>query len=136
MTIRYCGRDFSEWELTQIRRLITDNPGSRRAELSRMTCRTLEWYKPDGGLKDMSARVAMLRMQEDGLIALPPPRNKRPDSSVHLTPRSNPGAPIIQPAGVLKPLVLQRVRKKPDSRLWNEYIERYHYLGHSLLPGA
>jgi len=136
VTIRYCGRDFSESELTQIRRLITDNPGSRRAELSRMTCRTLEWYKPDGGLKDMSARVAMLRMQEDGLIALPPPRNKRPDSSVHLTSRSNPGSPIIQPAGVLKPLVLQRVRKKPDSRLWNEYIERYHYLGHSLLPGA
>ena len=136
MTVRYCGRDFSEQELTQIRRLITDNPERCRAELSRMTCRTLEWYKADGGLKDMSARVAMLRMQEDGLIALPPPRSKRPDPSVHLTPRSNPGPPITQPAGALSPLVLQRVRKKPDSRLWNEYIERYHYLGHSLLPGA
>jgi hypothetical protein len=136
VTVRYCGRDFSEQELTTIRRLITDNPGSSRAELSRMTCRTLDWYKADGGLKDMSARVAMLRMQEDGLIALPPPRNKRPDASVRLTLRSNPGLPITQPAGVLKPLVLQRVRSKPDSRLWNEYIERYHYLGHSLLPGA
>ena len=106
MTVRYCGRDFSEQELTQIRRLITDNPGCCRAELSRMTCRTLEWYKADGGLKDMSARVAMLRMQEDGLIALPPPRSKRPDPSVHLTPRSNPGPPITQPAGALKPLFL------------------------------
>ena len=130
MTVRYCGRDFSERELTQIRRLITDNPGSRRAELSRMTCRVLEWYKPDGGLKDMSARVAMLRMREDGLIALPPPRNKRPNSSVNLTFRSNPGPPIIQPAGALKPLVLQRVRKKPDSRLWVDIcscnIDIYH----------
>jgi hypothetical protein len=130
VTVRYCGRDFSEQELTTIRRLITDNPGSSRAELSRMTCRTLDWYKADGGLKDMSARVAMLRMQEDGLIALPPPRNKRPDASVRLTLRSNPGLPITQPAGVLKPLVLQRVRSKPDSRLWVDIcscnIDIYH----------
>ncbi|MES9903666.1 MAG: Druantia anti-phage system protein DruA [Sedimenticola sp.] len=25
---------------------------------------------------------------------------------------------------------------KSDSRLWNEYIERYHYLSHKPLPGA
>ncbi|MBF0423371.1 MAG: DUF4338 domain-containing protein [Magnetococcales bacterium] len=25
---------------------------------------------------------------------------------------------------------------KADSRLWNEYIQRYHYLGHKPLPGA
>ena len=68
MSTRYCGRHFSEEELTQIRRLIAENPRSTRAALSRMSCRALEWYKADGGLKEMSARVAMLRMQADGLI--------------------------------------------------------------------
>jgi hypothetical protein len=34
------------------------------------------------------------------------------------------------------PLLLQRVQNKRDSRLWNEYIQRYHYLGHKPLPGA
>jgi hypothetical protein len=136
MSVRYCGRDFSEDELTQIRCLIADNPRSSRAELSRMTCQTLEWYKADGGLKEMSARVVMLRMQDDGLIKLPPPRGKRPDPTIHLTPRTDPRPAIDQPAGKLAPLVLQRIQKKPDSRLWNEYIERYHYLGHKLLPGA
>ena len=96
----------------------------------------LRWYKADGGLKEMSARVAMLRMQDDGLITLPPPRHARPDPSVQLTARTAPGAPIEQPAGALRPLVMRRVQHKPDSRLWNEYIERYHYLGHKPLPGA
>jgi hypothetical protein len=136
VSTRYCGRDFSEEELTHIRRLIAENPRSTRAALSRMTCRALQWYKADGGLKEMSARVAMLRMQADGLIELPPPRGKRPDPGVHLSSRTDPGAAIHQSAGALAPLILRRVRQKPDSRLWNEYIERYHYLGHKPLPGA
>ena len=44
----------------------------------------------------MSARVAMLRMQDDGLISLPPPRCKRPDPTVHLTEQTNPGFAIEQ----------------------------------------
>ena len=134
--MRYCGRDFSPQELTQIRQLITDDPGRSRAELSRLTCQMLQWYKADGGLKDMSARVAMLRMQEDDLITLPSPRCKRPDPTVYLSDQTTPGLAIEQAAGTLAPIRLQLVQHKSDSRLWNEYIERYHYLGHKPLPGA
>ena len=74
-------------------------------------------------------------MYEDGLIALPPPRAKRPDRRVCISTRSDPGTPIDRPAHALVP-VLHRVRKKAESRLWNELIERYHYLGHKPLPGA
>jgi hypothetical protein len=136
MSARYCGRQFSADELACITELIAQDPRRSRAQLSRLLCQALRWYKPDGGLKDMSARVAMLRMHNDGLITLPPPRCKRPDPSVHLSARTDPGTPITQPAGTLKPLHLQRVGDKSHSRLWNEYIERYHYLGHKLLPGA
>jgi hypothetical protein len=136
MTHRYCGRDFHAEEIAQIRQLIAEDPARTRAELSRLTCRRLGWYKADGGLKDMSARVAMLRMQADGLIALPPPRGPRPDPRVRLSARSDPGVPLHQPARALTPLSLQRVQQKAQSRLWNEYIQRYHYLGHKPLPGA
>ncbi|MCP5111177.1 MAG: DUF4338 domain-containing protein, partial [bacterium] len=84
----------------------------------------------------MSARVAMLRMQADGLIELPPPRGKRPDPRVHISARSDPGLPLDKPARALAPLILHRVRQKSQSSLWNEYIQRYHYLGHKPLPGA
>jgi hypothetical protein len=136
MSVRYCGRLFSADELACIAQLIAQDPHRSRAQLSRLTCRALRWYKPDGGLKEMSARVAMLRMHNDGLITLPPPRCKRPDPTVHLSARTNPGTALTQGAGALRPLHLQRVRDKSHSRLWNEYIERYHYLGHTLLPGA
>jgi hypothetical protein len=68
---RYCGRDFHAEEIAQIRQLIAEDPARTRAELSRRTCRMLAWYKANGGLKDLSARVAMLRMPADGLIVLP-----------------------------------------------------------------
>jgi len=136
MIHRYCGRDFSDDEIAEIRALVAEGPGRTRAELSRLTCQVLAWYKADGGLKDMSARVAMLRMQADGLITLPPPRRKPPDATVYITSHTEPGPSIYKPAHALMPLRLRRVQKKQDSRLWNEYIHRYHYLGHKPLPGA
>ena len=134
--MRYCGRDFSDDDIKRIQSLIAEDATRSRAELSRLTCQALAWYKPDGGLKDMSARVAMLRMQEDGHIQLPAPRNKRPDPSVRITSKTDQGEAVVMSASRLSPLRLEQVKKKDQSRLWNEYIQRYHYLGHKLLPGA
>lgn len=136
MSHRYCGRDFHADAIALIGQLIAEDPARTRAELSRLTCRALNWLKADGGLQEMSARVAMLRMHSDGLIALPPPRCQRPDRRVLIGTRSDPGPPLHQPARALMPLALQRVGNKPASRLCNEYIQRYHYLGHKPLPGA
>jgi len=132
---RYCGRDFHADEIALIGQLIAEEPARSRVELSRLTCRALDWRKPDGGLKEMSARVAMLRMHGDGLITLPPPRCQRPDRRVRIGTRSDPGAALQRPARALMPLALQRVDNKSASRLCNEYIERYHYLGHNPCPG-
>ena len=134
--MRYCGRDFSEAELTLIKTLIIDDPGRSRAALSRLTCQALNWLKPDGGLKEMSCRVAMLRMQEDGLIQLPSPRNLRPITNILIRVETAPQEPINLPVHELPHLELRQVDNKADSRLWNEYIHRYHYLGHKTLPGA
>ena len=49
---------------------------------------------------------------------------------------SDPKAPLSLSAGALGPLVLRPVATPPDSALWNELIERYHYLGYKPLPGA
>ena len=65
---RYCGRDFTPKEFKQIRSLIKQNPEFNRMRLSKEVCRMFKWLKPDGNLKDMSCRVAMLRMHRDGLI--------------------------------------------------------------------
>jgi hypothetical protein len=133
---RYCGRLFSAKELAQISELIEKNPSMHRLALSREVCRMLSWYKADGGLKEMSCRVAMLRMQEDDLIKLPPPRttNKR-KSKVTVTCATDAQSMIQVPVHQLGELQLELVTSK-NSRLWNEYIQRYHYLGYTPLPGA
>jgi len=133
---RYCGRDFTNKELDQIRLLIKENPQFHRSKLSREVCRMFQWLKPDGKLKDMSCRVAMLRMQEDGLIELPEPlRAKAAIRKIKFTPATDPQDSILCPVNQLAHLQLQMVNKT-NSFLWNEYIERYHYLGYTPLPGA
>jgi len=133
---RYCGRVFSPEELAQIRLLIKHNPEFNRTRLSEEVCRMFQWFKPDSKLKDMSCRVAMLRMEKDGLIRLPPStRKKQPVKKIEFTPATDPQNPIMCSVNQLPQLHLQIVTKT-TSALWNEYIERYHYLGHSPLPGA
>ena len=132
----YCGRDFSGAEITLIRHLIADHPEYHRAALSRQVCRMLQWYKADGGLKEMSCRVAMLRMHADDVLELPPARRaKLPLRSMEFTTATDPHHPIVRPVPHLAPLVLRKVERS-QSRLWNEYIQRYHYLGYTPLPGA
>lgn len=134
---RYCGRDFSKQELVLIRQLISENPSATRAVLSRLTCQALHWYKIDGGLKEMSCRVAMLRMQDDGLIKLPPPRHRYcPANNVQFTSATAPKPGINKPVHALPSVQLRIVMGRQQSRLWNEYIHRYHYLGYKPLPGA
>ncbi len=135
MTV-YCGRDFSDTEIARIVQLMADNPEYHRAGLSREVCRIFKWYKADGGLKEMSCRVAMLRMHADGLIELPAPLRAKPALRPFCpTKATDSQEPIIQPVHHLGPLSLQLAGRN-DSALWNEYIGRYHYLGYTPLPGA
>jgi hypothetical protein len=79
----------------------------------------------------------MLRMQTDGLIRLPPPKNAKPPAY-----RSDPAIeqavrePEMPVRVDLAQIYIAPVLHKHDSLLWNAYIQRYHYLGHQPLPGA
>ena len=90
---RYCGRNFTAAEIKVINNIIETPDQPARAEISRRVCRELGWYRPNGQLKDMSCRVALLRMQRHGLIRLPPPRNGNGNGNtcIKLSARSAPG---------------------------------------------
>lgn len=138
-TYRYCGRIFTVYEIEWMRKLIADNPQLHRLALSHRVCQELQWLRPNGRLKDMSCRVAMLRMHRDGIICLPAPKKKNSNGQQwrrEFSADSDPQEPIFMPAGQLGRLVLRQVTTVPDARLWNELIQRYHYLGHKPLPGA
>jgi hypothetical protein len=134
---RYSGRVFSPPEIEQVQALIRAHPQASRQQLSYRVCELFEWRKPDGGLKDMSCRVALLRMHREGLIELPPPAHQvNPCRSFgRRTAQAEPEALLEAAVHELGELRLVRV-ERPASGLWNEYIERYHYLGYKPLAGA
>jgi hypothetical protein len=134
--MRYCGREFSEEEVGWIRDLISTSPRISRRALSIRFCEHWGWRKPDGGLKEMSCRVALLKMHRQGLILLPAPKGILNKAHVH-SQRSFLTLP--------KPAIRKKAREcrlrlevveRPGLKLWNEFIDRYHYLGYTTLPGA
>lgn len=139
--VRYCGRTFTPAEIDLVRDLATALP-TRRA-IADAVCDTLGWRRPDGRSKDMSARVALGRMHDDGLITLPAPRNgngngrhaRHRDPDPQLAPPIEP-APISGPLADLGPLRLAAVSTPADSARYNTLIAAHHYLGYTPLAGA
>jgi hypothetical protein len=76
-------------------------------------------------------------MQADGLFTLPAPRNAKP---VSYQQYSDIERAVLEPLSIptvnLAQLSVDLVSNKRDSLLWNAYIQRHHYLGHQLMPGA
>ena len=136
--MKYCGKEFSADDLQRIGMIIKENQDTNRTGISRLVCEEFHWYKPDGKLKDMSCRVALLRMERDGIIKLPPPQHRNSNSKRYIkhTATTAPEPVITSSAGKLHDLKISLVETKQMSSLWNEYIDRYHYLGYKPLPGA
>lgn len=136
--IRVCGRVFTDGELEELRDFVRSHPSACRREIATWTCTRFQWIGPGGKLKEMSCRVALLKLQALGEIRLPPPRkrsgNKKPFRTVATIVVPSRG--VVATAGSLDGLRLRMVRSREDSRLWNEAIHRFHYLGYKRLPGA
>jgi hypothetical protein len=134
---RYSGRVFDAAAIEQVRDTLRAHAGASRQQLSYRVCEALDWRKPDGSLKDMSCRVALLRLYREGLIELPAPRRQYEPLRAYArrTPQGEPGARFEAPLSALGPVRLELVEPR-RSGLWNELIDRYHYLGYKPLPGA
>jgi len=134
---KYSGKCFTPDDIARINQLISDHPKAHRAALSRLVCQAFNWKKINGELKEMSCRVAMLAMARDNIILLPEPRGKKYPCKVNKkrTPQGEPGQPVHCAVTELNDLTFQIV-DQTHSALWNELIDRYHYLGYTPLSGA
>ena len=135
---KYCGREFSESEVGCIRGVIDEDTSRNRTTISRIVCEQLKWYRPDGSLKTPSMNQVLKKMEADGHITLPPllrthsTRMKPIEHTAHTDAREE----IVLSAGKLPQLHVEIAKTHDEKRLWNEYIDRYHYLGYTPLPGA
>ena len=134
--MRFCGRDFTRQEIEWIKRTLKNDPDMNRHCLSIKFCEEFNWRKPDGKLKDMSCRVAHIKMHRKRIITLPPPKKAagRPSQKIQRTLLAQPKKPVYKKAGEYE--LEFKIVAKYESFIWNEYIDRYHYLGYKPLPGA
>lgn len=132
------GREFSEDILSRIRSRVLDEPTLTRTALSREVCEWMEWQGEDGRAKDMSCRVALLKLSRRGLIELPAARDvsfARPSQPPQAAPNwLRIEAPLAQLGRVW--LLPVDSREAELSRNWWAMMQRHHPLGAGPLCGA
>ena len=135
---RFSGRDFTGEELAAIRSWLAPAKLCRE-QLARRVCQEFGWLNPQGKLKTMSCKVALLRMERAGLIVLPPPLNPSPNR------RTKPGAEFLLPlpesplalsAKQLRQVRLEVVQTKAERALYHQHLQQHHYLGAGSMAGA
>jgi hypothetical protein len=136
--VTFCGRTFTKPEVELMRAVAHDYAGLGITEIARTVCELLEWKRSNGGLKNHECRQLLEHLAAAGVLQLPVLRklggrgHRRVDVS---QPRLEP-EPIECAAGECEPLELALVESEGESRLWREYLERYHYLGCRVPFGA
>lgn len=138
VSLRFCGRRFSEPELKLMQEIVYDYPGLTITEMARTLCELLDWKRANGRLKDQECRALLEHLRDQGWLRLPGLRNSGPRGprQIPLTEASAPQAQVEGWAGEFEPLEFEVVEKGEASRLWTELIERHHYLQYRVPVGA
>ncbi len=133
------GRHFSREELLCIRAVVQESAEDHRFAISKKVCEALDWRQPNGRLKDRACRDVLAKLHNIDFLVLPPPRrpavSRRP---VLITDETAPRpAPSIHPRDIDRTSfsVVTGSGDTKREKLWNEYIERYHYLGYGVPLG-
>jgi hypothetical protein len=134
--VAQAGRIVSPKDLELIKTVVEMFPGLSRRELAATLCEHLNWYTASGAGKQSACIKLLERLEAQGLVALPgrsksfaPPR----PGALDVTPTKETDPPADELAGTLPdigPVTLDIVTDRAGTSRWNEYVERYHYLGY------
>jgi hypothetical protein len=133
--MQICGREIAEAILERIRCRVAGDETLTRTGLSREVAAWLDWRDARGRVKDMSCRVALLKLARRGLIELPP---ARPVTFEPSPVRSVPVAdapPLEMALAAVGPIELVPVDGTEHSGVWRALMA-HHPLGAGPLCGA
>ncbi len=65
-------RDLTAGDIAHIQEAIASHYERGRSFIARTLCERWDWRQPNGGYKEFAARDLLLRLEEAGLIELPP----------------------------------------------------------------
>jgi len=133
---RYRARELGIQDIRFIQALISKHFQKGRSHISRALCEVWQWVQPNGKLKEYAARDLLLRLEEQGLIELPPrlrPKNNLKEKSFDQIPLFL-HEPIHGSAGEHDRPCIEVVHSQ-GSYLWDYLVHHHHYLGLPKLVG-
>lgn len=129
------GQEFTPEILALVQEVATSD-GMTRQGLSRLVCKWLDWRHPDGRLKEMNCRKALLTLNRRGLVGLPEAKPTDFSPREHFEKASWPVISCsLSDLGQLE-LVLVDGGNKELSRTWRQMMKEHHPLGDGPLCGA
>ena len=129
------GRQITAAELEAARETVRLCSGLSRLELARTICEHWDWVTASGSHKVTACLKVLEEWERQGLLQLPGKRrmtrwNADQASGANRTPRTKPGTPLVGRLSEVGSVWLELVQDQRAGRLWNEYVDRYHYLGY------
>ncbi len=130
-----CGREITPQELEAARQTVKLCSGLSRRELAHTVCEHWGWVTATGAHKVTACLKVLEDWERKGRLQLPVKRVSMRRSGEQLrgeTParRIQPGPAVVGALPEVKPVELQLVSQREQIQLWNEYVDRYHYLGY------
>jgi len=127
-----CGRPISREEKEGICDTVEACRGLSRKELAMTICEHLSWYSASGSPKVDACLKLLKQLEAQGELRLPAKRVSLPRrwEEPGRSRRSDPQPPIEGDVGRIGGVRLELVRDRQAAGLWNEFVNRYHYLGY------
>jgi len=133
-----CGREFRPEVVEQLNQLARQQPQPSGHALAREACALLAWYGPDGRPALASAKVALRKLHQRGVLTLHPARSKaRHGLRASGQPLPSLGA-VPRRVDQLQGLHLHLLSGQEDALhgVWNDLIIAQHPCGEAPLVGA
>src|SRR3990167_7757989 len=129
----FCDRRFTRKQITDIQKTVNTFSTLSRRELAHTICEHLRWVTPRGTDRIQTCLNVLEEMELLGIIQLPPKieqKKRATQKEIQWTDQTNEAAPIVCTLEDLGPICLQIVTEKKQVDQWNEFVDRYHYLGY------
>lgn len=128
----FAGRRFTRKQLIMIQQTVNTFTNLSYRELGHTICEHMNWLTPSGTYQIHTCLNALEEMSALGLFSLPEKIKsvKKVQKKIAWTQQTVRPSDINPSLEQLLPIAIEKVTQKEEIKLWNEFVDRYHYLGY------
>jgi hypothetical protein len=130
----WCGREITVQQLEAARETVRRFSGLSRAELAETICEHWGWVTASGAGKVTACLGMLEELDREGEIQLPArrksPKTEQVRGAKHTKRTVPPDVALKGKLGDARSVELEIVEGRDRVKLWNEYLDRHHYLGY------